>query len=137
MSGYCLGRRFLTRGSTRSARSGLTTNFGKATPGRASHSQRNASTKLIRSTATPWRRDPRTAWPQPSQGFLKAVAIPGRPGAARGLDELIPPHMSPDEQNENPPPPAGDGEATENTNRRVYLQVIQKFLEIPAIMNPK
>src|SRR4051794_41906611 len=57
MSGYCLGRRFLTRGSTRSARSGLTTNFGNTAPARASFSQRNASTKLIRSTATPWRRD--------------------------------------------------------------------------------
>src|SRR5271166_4535698 len=53
MSGYCLGRRFLTRGSYRPGRDGLTTNSGISSPSSAPRSHRSASTKLIRSAITP------------------------------------------------------------------------------------
>ncbi len=53
ITGYGLGRRFLTRGSYRPGRHGLTTNFGISSPSSASRSHRNASMKLTRSGATP------------------------------------------------------------------------------------
>ena len=48
MRSYSLGRRFTTRGSTRSGRSGLTTSLHKALPCFADLSQRTASMKLNR-----------------------------------------------------------------------------------------
>ena len=49
ITGYCLGRRFLTRGSYRPGRRGLTTNSGISSPSSAPRSHRNASMKLTRS----------------------------------------------------------------------------------------
>jgi len=52
IKGYSFGRRFLTRGSNRPGRAGLTTSLGRLSFF-ISQSQRKASIKLIRSMSTP------------------------------------------------------------------------------------
>ena len=51
ITGYCLGRRFLTRGSYRPGRSGLTTSSGISSPSSAPRSHLSASMKLTRSAS--------------------------------------------------------------------------------------
>ena len=47
INGYGFGRRFLTRGSYRPGRSGLTTNSGISSPSSAPRSHRSASMKRV------------------------------------------------------------------------------------------
>ena len=53
ITGYCLGRRFLTRGSYRPGRRGLTTSSGISSPSSAPRNHLSASMKLTRSASTP------------------------------------------------------------------------------------
>ena len=89
MNGKLVGRRFLTRGSTRSGRAGLTINAPHGLLGRGALSPRRASRKLMRSTPRCWRL---AACPMTRRPRLSTRAKTGR--AFRPPSPVWPCHAS-------------------------------------------